>query len=143
MVYLIEILRSELPEVILLSYEGDYDLFRSFHLKETNLHEAVNLELELIDERAKEMPFIYMKVIFEEKVIGYIVKSGRFLYSFAIGIKYRTKEILIMWWTSLKRDMGNNFTCALMNNNTRAINYMKARGMKILSEDDEKVFLTN
>lgn len=137
MVYLTKISKHELPELIKLSYEGDDELLEKFHLKKMTLSNAVKCELELINEADRELELRYFKVIFEDKPIGYVVKSGKFLYSFAISVKYRKKEILEKWWDALKTVLGDKFTCGLMSNNTRAIAYMKARGMKVIFENPE------
>lgn len=148
MVYLVEISKDELPEIILFSYKGDKDLLNKYHIQKFTLKEAVKSELDSIDNISKQIEFDYFKVLYQNKSIGYVVSSGSFLYSFAISIEYRTKNILQSWWVELKNRLGENFKCGLMSNNTRAIRYMEARGMRIeyenpLNKEVNEILLTN
>lgn len=138
MVYLIEISKDELQDLITMSYAGDNDLLNKYHVKKFTLKEAVKSEINSINNIGLNLKMNYFKVMFNNKPIGYFVKSGKFLLSFAISIQYRTKEILTDWWNELTKNMGKNFTCGLLSNNTRALDYMKKRGMKIIYENPEK-----
>ena len=137
MVKLIKISKNELPEIIRISYEGDKDLLDKYHINKYTLEGAVKKELELIEKMSTQLQLTYLKVLNADKVIGYVVKSGNFLYSFAISIYYRTSRILKEWWEALCLEMGDKFKVGLMSNNTRAIEYLKKRGLYITWQEND------
>lgn len=148
MIKLIEIPKQELPEIIRLSYEGDTELLEKYHAEKYTLDKAVEKELSLIDNISKQVEVKCFKVLNGNNAIGYIVKIGVYLYSFAISIYSRTKSVLKEWWKAVCDEMGDKFNVALMSNNTRAIKYLKDRGFEIVLEENKKdqvreILLTN
>lgn len=148
MVTLIKISKQELPEIIRLSYEGDKDLLDKYHVNKYTLEGAVKKELELIDNMSTQLELSYFKVLLADHIIGYVVKSGNFLYSFAVSIYYRKSKILKEWWDALSEEMGDKFNVGLMSNNTRAIEYLKKRGLEITWQETgdkevKEILLTN
>lgn len=137
MIRLIEIPKSELKEYVQLAYIGDEELLSKYHIDNFTLLEAVNSTMDMVDVSAKTLRLTFFKVIFNDSSIGYVVVSGNHLYSFAIAIEYRTKQILKEWWQRVTEILGQQFTCLLFSNNTRAIDYMKKRGMKIEWQNTE------
>lgn len=147
MLQLNEIEQKELPNLILLAYDGDQELLDKFHVEKFTLQEAVNSTLKMIDDVSKDLHLTYIKVMFGGVTIGYIIYSGKFLYSFGIAMSYRNKEVLKEWWDGVLELIGNDLTCGLLSNNERAIQYMLNRGMKIkwtneTSERIKEVLLT-
>lgn len=138
MVRLIEISKSELKNYVWLAYKGDMELLSKYHIKDFTLDEAIDSTLEMIDVSEKKLRLTYFKVLLNDYSIGYVVTSGNHLYSFAIAMEYRTKEILNQWWYKVKSLLGEKFTCLLFSNNKRAINYLEKRGMKIEWENPEE-----
>lgn len=144
-VEILEITENELPELVYLGYNGDEELLEKFHVvKLESVDEAVEFELDLIKEHGKYLKWNYYKVLYAKIPIGYIVAFSDFIFSFALGIKYRTKEILKQWWDMCISFFGIGIKFGLVNNNKRAINYFKQRGMIIRfeSEDKKEVLLT-
>lgn len=137
MVTIKKISKAELPELIELSYEGDFDLFDKYHVVKTDFHGAVVVQLQMIHELAQEVDLSYYKVIFQKKPIGYFVTFDKFLYSFCINKKYRKKDVLMGWFQNVKKSLGKGFQTMLYKNNTRAIDHLVKQGMKIADENEE------
>lgn len=72
---------------------------------------------------------------------GYFVCRENLLISFGMSIKYRNKETLSGFWNEIKKKMGSNFHCMLYSHNSRAIEFLKKCGMKIMY--DHITILTN
>ena len=128
---------SEIQALILLSYEGDCELFDKYHITKMTFQEAVDTELSMIRKNAKNNKFIYYKVLYDNISIGYVVSLEKFIYSFAIAIKYRTKEVLTHWWDAMVNEFGNEIKFGILSNNKRAISYLENRGMKIVWENPQ------
>lgn len=137
---LIKIDKSELRKLVELSYYGDTEGFKSFHVKPCDYQEAVDLTMKLIKDEAADFELEYYKIE-TDRPIGYVVIFDKVLYSFAIEKKSRTREILIGWWDELEKLMGGVFVTVLYKNNTRAINFLIKRGMTLFEEDENKVIL--
>lgn len=137
MVTIKKISKTELPKLIELSYEGDFDLFDKYHVIQTDFYGAVIAQLQMIHEMAQEVDLNYYKVIFQKKPIGYFVTFDKFLYSFCIAKRYRNKENLIGWFKGVKKALGKEFQTMLYKNNTRAIDHLVKQGMKIADENEE------
>lgn len=137
MVKLIQISKEELHGLVHIAYEGDYDLLDKYHIKKFNLESAVSSTLEMIDGMSKQLELKYFSVEWQGTQIGYVIISGDFLYSFGISIYHRTKNILKSWWDCLLLVMGDRIKVGLLSNNTRAIEYMKKRGLEITWSNPE------
>jgi hypothetical protein len=95
----------------------------------------------MINEMSEQRKLTYYKVLWQKKPIGYVVVFQDFLYSFGINIKFRVSKILSSWWDEVVKALNGRFICMLFSNNTRAIEYLKRRGMRILDEKEHSVTL--
>lgn len=136
---------NELPILVKIAYDGDNDLFNKYVGNNSEYMTCVNGELMNIYELAKDKRLKYYKVCYQKKPIGYFVTFENCLYSFAININYRKKDILLAWWDKVKKTMNTGFGCYLYKKNERAINFLKRNRMKVVEENDEydSVFLIN
>src|ERR1700689_1281627 len=135
---------TQLPELIELSYKGDFDLLEKFHIAKFDLIGAKVTTMMMIDLDAKKMKFDYYKIIYDKKPVGYFVVGNKYLYSFAINIKFRTQEIHELWWRKVKDILGKEFESRLYENNTRAIRFLEKRGMIVTTHNkDNSVTLLN
>jgi hypothetical protein len=104
--------------------------------------EAVLSTLDLIDDASKKFKLSYYKLIYKKQPIGYFVIFGEYLYSFAIGMSFRKKEVLSRWFEEVKSELPPRFKAMLYENNTRAINHLQRQGMKIIDHDKETNIIT-
>ena len=139
MVELVKISKFELPTVIKIAYEGDDDLLDKYHVDKYDIMGAVASTLHMIHKTVEweDMEMDYFKVMYNETPIGYICTYPNNLYSFGINKEYRTKEILIDWWGKVVQQLGEGFITMLYPNNTRAINFLKKQGMKLVDDVEE------
>lgn len=139
------IFREDIDELVRLSYEGDTELFEKYHFREgMSFEQCVKENIDAIDETAKTVDFDYYKLSINETAIGYLVTFPKCLYSFAIGIKWRTKEILISVFEKIVDVLGNQFACILYKNNKRVIGWLLKCGMEEHETglDDNSISLT-
>jgi hypothetical protein len=101
------------------------------------------ITMEMIRDASKVKKLSYYKAVYKQIPIGYVVLFNDCLYSFGINKKYRKKEILIDWWSSVRSLMGKNFFTALYKNNERAINFLVKQGMVATEYEDGSVLLVN
>ncbi len=140
--------KISLPEVrvsIAIAYQGDQELFDKYHIGKCDHLSATIKTMEMIREVSKEYDIANFKVIYDKKNIGYVSVFEGFLYSFGINKSYRKKDILIEWWQEIKKILGNRFFAQLYHNNTRAIEFLKRQGMKVVEDhkDEQTVLLVN
>ncbi len=138
-----KISKTKLPELVALSYKDDQELFDKYHIAKLNFDGAVVSTLGLIHDASQKMILNYYKVIYKQQPIGYFVTFEGCLYSFGIAIKFRIKDVLIGWFESVKKVLGNHFRALLYENNTRAIDHLKKQGMKIFNIENNVVTLIN
>ncbi len=139
MVILEEITKQELPDLIRIAYEGDKDLLDKYHVDKFDIHGAVASTLFMIAETENGVDMTHYKVALGDISIGYISVFENFLYSFGINKEYRKKEILIEWFEKVKEVLGYKFITMIYPNNSRAINFLKKQGMKIVNGIKEDV----
>lgn len=140
MVSLIEISKTELYDAVRKSYEGDNIGLEKFHVERFTLDEAVKCTMDMINDASKLFEFSYFEIWGKGEMIGYSVLSGKLLYSFCINVKYRTKDIILQWWNMVKNILDNDFYTAVYENNKRAINFLKKRGM-VLDRQNENLLI--
>jgi ribosomal protein S18 acetylase RimI-like enzyme len=58
------------------------------------------------------------------------------LISFCVKPEYRSRGTLIEFGDFIKREVGRRFDCYLYNNNTRAIKFLHAIGMRIVKSNN-------
>lgn len=129
MIILEKISIFELEKLVYISYEGDEDLLNCFWGESFNLEKAVNETMNAINQYQEETNMQHYAVLLDGKEIGYLSCFPHNLYSFGININYRTKEILNDFWEQIKDILGSSFICMLFNQNTRAIKFLKKKGM--------------
>jgi hypothetical protein len=128
----------QLPEAIEESYRGDNALFEKFHIAPNmTLKQCVMETMKMIYATSKQYPMEYYKIISEKKCIGYIAIFPKFLYSFALNIKSRTKENKTQLWNLIKGLLGEYFCCSLLNNNHRAIKWLQEMKMETIMVDNQ------
>jgi hypothetical protein len=136
-----KISKNELQDVIELSYRDDEELLNKYHVARFTLHEAVSSTMGMINEMAEQRKLTYYKVLYDKKPIGYVVVFEDFLYSYGINVKFRVKNVLSAWWDEVVKILKGRFITMLYKNNTRAIEFLQRRGMRILQEKDYSVTL--
>lgn len=131
MIELKKISKFDLAKAIRIAYEGDTDLLEKYHVDKFSLDGAVASTLNMIYQTVEweDLEMEYYNVMFDGDVIGYICTYPNNLYSFGINKSYRKKEVLLGWWDAVKSIFNGKFITMLYPNNTRAINFLKKRGM--------------
>lgn len=134
---------GQLPRLVELAYENDQDLFDKYHLKPMGLDDCVKSTMSLIEDVAAEKKLLYYKILWQNEPIGYFIIYDNVLYSYAIGVKYRKKNILVAWWEEIKKMMPDIFATGVYENNTRAIEFLEKQGMKVAERKNNIVTLLN
>ena len=142
MITIKKISKSELPKLVAISYENDQELFDKYHVGQHNFPSAILSTLDLIDDASNQLRLSYYKIVYQKQPIGYFVTFDGYLYSFGIAMKYRKKDILIEWFSHVKKVLGKTFRAMLYENNTRAISHLQKQGMKIVDIDPETKIVT-
>lgn len=143
MVKIKKISKPELTPIIAFTYEGDNDLFDKYHPAKSDKFGSIESTVEMIEDISKQYKCSFYKVMLGDKIIGYFVTWKEFLYSFAINIHYRKKEILIAYWQKIKDVLGRRFQTMLYTENSRAIAFLLRNGMKINKQEKNVVTLIN
>ena len=138
MIQIKKISKPQVAEAIAIAYEGDSDILNKYHIRKFNEYEhAVFSTMLLVEEVSKAEKLSYYKVMYQTRVIGYVIVFQGFLYSFGINIKYRKPTILCDFWKKIKSILGEKFVSILYENNSRAIDWLKKCGMKEVKQDKE------
>lgn len=143
MIKVIKISKGQLNNLVRLSYEGDTDMRNKFHSVVGSVEDITNETIEMIDNASKQYEMFYYKVLFDKEPIGYFVCGKQLLYSFAVAVKFRKKEILMKWWDNIKAVLGKIFTTVLYEHNTRAISFLEKQGMEVYKREGNLVSLIN
>jgi hypothetical protein len=123
------------------AFNEDEELLHIYHISPGTLDHCVEHTMNFIKENAafygEDMKFY--KLLFLGKSIGYTVfiknaSQPNELYSFGINIKFRKQDILINWLEGVKENIGNDYTVALWEKNSRAINFFKKNGFILEKE---------
>lgn len=127
-----------LYECIYVAFAGDKKLIEKYHLVGKNLDECVKDTYEKILETSKEIVLEKYAVIDEEVLLGYLVVSitHKFLYSFGLAIKKR-EYFSDLFFQKISNLLSNDFKCILWTKNSRAIEYLKRNGMRIIEQNEE------
>lgn len=140
---------DELKKLIYLSCEGDIELAKKYHSlnldkrREYTLEECISETFERIIDAEREVGLDKYKVLYQGEEIGYIVLFEDILYSYAIGMKYRTKEILTLWWKEICNLFENEFVTMIYSNNTRCLNFLLRNNMEIVEIEENILMLKN
>lgn len=140
---------DELKKLIYLSCENDNELAEKYHSLnlgkrgEYTLEECINETFERIVDAEEEVGLDKYKVIYQGEEIGYVTLFEDILYSYAIGMKYRTKEILPLWWKGICNLFENEFVTMIYSNNTRCLNFLLKNNMEIVEVEDNILMLKN
>jgi hypothetical protein len=137
----VKISKHELKNLIEIGYSGDKELLEKYHVQKFEFSQAVNSTMGMIDQQSSMCDLKYFKIVYNKKPIGYFITGFNNLFSFAINIKYRKKDILVEWWQTVKKELGEYFDCNLFLNNTRAIKFLQKQGMKIFGIKREHNFV--
>lgn len=156
MVELIPIEREELKDLIKVGFEGDELLLQYFHISPGALDHCVQHTHNLIDpyyddEEIKPDLGAYAIVTFDTetgkyKKIGFSViytppaEMNR-LYSFAINIDYRKKEIIGSWLEKLTELLGKCYFTQLWDCNTRAIDFFQKNDFILAHKEGCKILI--
>lgn len=134
---------GQLPRLVELAYENDQELFEKYHIKPMGLDDCVKSTMGLIEEVAQTKDLIYYKILWNNEPIGYFIIYDNVLYSYAIAVRFRKKDILIAWWEEIKNIMPDIFATGLFENNTRAIAFLEKQGMIVSERRDNIITLLN
>lgn len=132
MITLERISKNELRPLVEKSYINDEELFNKYHVGKFNLRQCVEKTVEMVEEMGEVKDLNYFKVVCDGVGIGYVVTFENILYSFAIAMEYRKKDILIEWWDRVNEILGQEFYALLYKNNIRAVEFLKRQNMKVL-----------
>jgi len=124
-----KITKFELKEYVEIAYKGDAELLSKYWGENFSFEDAVNETLNSVELTSSEVDMKFFSVYEKEEIIGYICCFQNNLYSFAINIEYRTKELLIEFWNKIKEAVGDSFICLLYPQNDRAIKWLMKCGM--------------
>lgn len=135
MMYLKKIKLHVLYDLIRIAYEDDSDLLNKYHIKKLDLMSAVDSTFKMIYDASKIEKLINYAVIYDKKPIGYVTvfKDGTCLYSYAISVKYRKKEILREWFDKVEKVLSPDFYTMLYSNNLRAAKFLEKMGLEKIS----------
>lgn len=143
MIELVPIEFKDIRALVELSYKGDQELFEKYHIRPMPFEDCVEKTVEMIQEIGGLVGMQYFSVSYKGKPIGYVAKFDHFLYSYAIGIKYRKARILKEWWNKTIIIMGAFFKTALYENNHRAIAFLINNGMRVVGKKGNVVTFIN
>lgn len=140
---------DELKKLIYLSCENDNELVEKYHSLNLNknksytLEDCVNETFERIVNAEEEVGVDIYKVLYQGEEIGYVALFEDILYSYAIAMKYRTKEILSLWWKGICELLDGEFVTMIYSNNTRCLNFLLRNNMEVVETEDEIIMLKN
>jgi hypothetical protein len=149
-VELIPIYKSELKKLIELAFEGDTDLCEKYHISPGTLQHCVDYTYKFISDDLLAPDMNYYEINLRDgnisTQIGYTVtviaeNPPHDLYSYAINMKWRKKEILIQWLDEVEKLLGLPFGTGLHPRNTRAIEFFKKNGFTEIEHKGYKLFL--
>jgi hypothetical protein len=143
MIELSKIELSDVERLVILSYNGDKLLFEKYHIKPMPLEGCVTKTMEMIREMDQLVKMEYFEVRRKGKPIGYVARFDQFLYSYAIGMKYRKVGILKEWWNKVVILMGPMFKTALYENNHRAIAFLINNGLRMTEKKGNVITFIN
>lgn len=132
---------SDMPEIVLASFKNDRALIEKYHVVNTTLSDCVKDTVERIKEAASVYELKYYVVKYGENKIGFFVTGENFLYSFALNIKYRTKEIASKFWDLIVSKLPENFFSVMNLKNERAIKFLERNKMKIINTTEGETTL--
>lgn len=130
-----EISYRRLGEAIRVAFTADHDIFKFYDSSAPvkNIDDIVENIILKLSEYGED---VKCKEVYEKsELIGYYVFLDRQLISFSINIAYRKRKYLREFFGLIKKDLDNNFWCALYNRNVRAIKYLIKNQMIITSFD--------
>lgn len=133
---------NELNKLILLSYRGDFEGLAKYHIQPFYLEDAVECTMSLIRNEAKVLKLTYYQINYQQRPVGYFVIANEILYSFCINKTYRRPKIVLEWWGYVLKLLKTGFCTAVYENNTRALRFLKRRGMKVMNKDDDTGVVT-
>lgn len=125
---------NELREAILISYNGDSEIFDMYDPLATvkSVEEIADDILRKVNEYGDVK---IMGVYVNGKLVGYLVYRDEMLISFAISKKYRKSRVLKNFFSLIKKNMPESFTCHLWSKNKRAIKWLEKNGMQKVSDN--------
>lgn len=136
MVTLTPVTKSEIKDLITLSFEGDRELLETYHISPGDLDHCVNHTYAFIvsnkDFYDDEMT-LYKVIGANDDPIGFTVTINHKdrpneLYSFGIAKQYRKKDTLIDWLSAIEKTIGSPYYLILWNANVRAIEFFEKNG---------------
>lgn len=130
----------KIEEYIRCAWDCDVELDRYYDrsLKRRNINGMVyDTSNKIRDMLGYDDKLSILGIELEKEPIGFIVISEKYslFYSFGLGIKHRTKQILIDIFNYVRVRLKNDFYSVMNKQNTRAIDWLKKCGM---NEDPSK-----
>src|SRR6266849_3414375 len=139
MVTMFDIQPEELRGFITIAFQGDTALINTYHLVNGSLDKCVNSTVMEIKKVARTDKLSYYGIIWDGRPIGFTVLGKNFLISFGINLRFRTKEILPLWWQLVCTALNEEFVTWIFKKNTRAIDFLKRNGMIVIEEHPDYI----
>lgn len=131
-----EITYQELEKAVKLSFEGDKHIVKLYD---------PNIPVETIDHVTSDIlrkvrgydKLIYVGVYDKNKLVGYFVRGGGMLVSFALCVQYRIRKFKREFYKLIKSSFEGTFTCFLWTKNERGIKWLQKCGMEIMESNHQ------
>lgn len=135
----------DMQPLILRGFSGDEELLSHLHISPGSLDHCVRHTLNFVMDNVDfyKGDLECYSVVFNGNEIGYTIvirneNAPNELYSFAIHINYRKKEILQAWLAEIEKIIGKPYFIVLWAKNTRAIDFFEKNGFEV---DRERKYL--
>lgn len=138
-----EIEFESLKDYVVLGFGGDSELLERYQQLDTDFDATVSRNMSYITDSMEGKKFIFYRIMWEERPIGFTVLdvTDSFLFSFGINKQFRSWEILNEWWAYILMMFDGDFGCILWAKNSRAINFLTRQGMQVMEQPDNKIVL--
>ena len=140
----VDICRIEIQDCldfIVTAFQDDKDFINKYHFQDETMDDLIENNFSNIKKLAETKEVKCYALFLEQIPIGFTVISEKLLYSFGINIHCRQADVVLIWFTWIKKIFENNFVVALYRENTRAINFFLRIGLEEFSDDGKVIYL--
>lgn len=134
--------KARIKDYINIAFKDDKELGNYHILGNVSLDKMVSDTVYRILDTTLGFDSKFYEIIKDKTPIGFFVIVGRFLYSFGVNNKFRSKENLVEWFEIVKKELHYSFYSVMNEKNTRAIEFLQKQGMEIKNEDKENKIVT-
>ena len=123
--------KEEIKKTIKETFEGDDELFETFHIISNDVESAIEDTFSKVAEMVEAYGAFFYKLSKEKKTIGYIcvALSMKTLYSFGLNKKYRSEENKKQMIDLIDSFFdGDMIVCSLFKKNTRGLSFLMKNG---------------